>query len=324
MSRSRDQLNEDYTRLQSLMEGNGPLGPGSATIHDRNAVVEPVKPGQRIYTPEREALHREIILEIVNEARSRGVPKDRKVILMAGVPASGKTTIRDSRILGESPMLIIDTDDVKRRLVSKLEARRELPDIPEFGPDERHLQLSGKLQRVHSEASDVVTKVIAEARMQGLNMVVDDTMRDKDKTVRRIAGLRRDKYQVEACYVCAPIEQAQEQARTRCIDAWLNHDPRGATVIPTEVWAEALRHADGVIDNARIFVELVHAGAANGGFDRGAFVDCTGGRRLGRDGLPGVVGVTWEAGIRRDHDLVAARHLDQMIPPHLRSLDLQR
>jgi hypothetical protein len=305
VSWSRDDLNDDYTRTQSRLEDGELLGPESDRRED---------------TTDRAALHRQIVLEIVDEAISRGVPSNRHAVLMGGVPASGKTTIRDSRMMGGALHLVIDTDDVKRRLVSKLEARGELPDIRDIGAG--HLQLSGKLQKAHSEASDIVTKVIAEAMRRELSLVIDDTMRDKDKTARRVADLHRAGYQVEACYVHAPIDQAREQARTRCIDAWLSNDPRGGSVMPPEVWTKA-QLPGGVIDNARIFVELAQAGPANGGFDRATFVDNTG-RRLGRDGLPGIAGVTWEAGIRRDRDPAAARHLDQVIPPHLRGPALQR
>lgn len=157
----------------------------------------------QVYTPERAAIHNEIVNAVMKRAQS--IPNDGKAIFGGGLPGAGKTTALQSLPdVDTSKYLAVAPDDFKEELAK----RGMVPKVHGLTPMEA-------TPLVSEEAHHIANMVAARAQAQHKNIIIDLTMMPEDKAEERIARLHKDGYKVHGVYVDVPIEVSIERAQYR-------------------------------------------------------------------------------------------------------------
>jgi predicted ABC-type ATPase len=161
-------------------------------------------PDRQQWTPQRDALHGEIVAEIYGRASE--VPCEYKALIVGGLGGAGKTTVLNQIPEIElSRFLVINPDDIKEEL-----ARRGLvPEIEGLTPMEAS-------DLVHEESSAIAKQLARKAQSDGKNLIWDITMSSEESTQRRIDDLRAAGYtQVDGLFVDIPIETSVKRMELR-------------------------------------------------------------------------------------------------------------
>lgn len=159
------------------------------------------------WTPEREAMHQQIIDELIPESipKAEGTPI---YTFMGGGPASGKSFVVKNKgaelgVPSKDKAITIDCDNIKGML-------------PEFSPVDK-----AKVSGVHEESSALAKRAKEIGMNEGYN-VIDDGTGDggADKMKKKIAQAKKAGMKVNAVYVTTSIENALEQnaSRARSVD----------------------------------------------------------------------------------------------------------
>jgi thymidylate kinase len=158
----------------------------------------------KTYTPERAAIHKEIVQEELDKAKD--IPREHKAVMTGGLPGAGKSTSLQ-KLFGkdvDKQYYTVNTDDYKIAL-----AKRGL--VPARGgtsPMELH-QLAAK------ESNDLTNLILAAMTERGTNVIVDGTMTSLPLVQLRADTLRKDGYSVRAVFVHVPLDTALERADAR-------------------------------------------------------------------------------------------------------------
>lgn len=182
--------------FEALMSGND-----SKNLHTTNG---------KWNKDRKEGVHKGIKKEYATmalQAKSTGTPK---VVYMAGLPASGKTTtVKQGGLFEEVPgtngllmrnlktgenYLVLNSDDVKTRL-----------------PEYNGLNAS----YMHEESSAVHSEMIKNFRDAKINIIVDGTLKDSTKAIKGIQEFKNKGYETGIVYVDTPVEKALEFCQAR-------------------------------------------------------------------------------------------------------------
>jgi predicted ABC-type ATPase len=161
-------------------------------------------PDRQQWTPQRDALHGEIVAEIYGRASE--VPCEYKALIVGGLGGAGKTTVLSlTPGIEISRFLVINPDDIKVEL-----ARRGLvPEIEGLTPMEAS-------DLVHEESSAIAKQLARKAQSDGKNLIWDITMSSEESTQRRIDDLRAAGYtQVDGLFIDIPIETSVKRMELR-------------------------------------------------------------------------------------------------------------
>lgn len=159
------------------------------------------------YKEEREALHKEIIDKIFAN-KEKAKPKNGekpKAVFLGGRGGSGKSKFgmpdKDNPanlgLYNKENYIVLDADAIKE----------QLPEYQGFNAYE-----------VHEESSDILNKAIQMARDEGLNVVLDATMKTLSSSERKIKSFADADYDIEMYYMHLPREKAAERAIGRYMD----------------------------------------------------------------------------------------------------------
>lgn len=208
--------------------------------------------GVREYTPERAALHREIVDHLISEAIAAGVPAERKAIMSGGMGGSGKGYIL-GKLVDKSQYITIDPDHVKEQMLQ----RGMGPDIPGLQPME-------SATFIHEESSHISKMLTAQVAAQGLNAVLDTTMATEDSTRKRVNLMIDHGYDVEAVFADVPLHVTEESAMKRYLDASRVYQATGKgfggrLVIPSYLKASAPSPGSGFDSKNRETLENLRA-----------------------------------------------------------------
>lgn len=153
------------------------------------------------YTPERLALHKQIIDEYTK--RGESVPNDRRAIITAGLGGAGKSTVlrknaqapdsvaskmgikydsydKDGNGVGEPTNFVtLNPDDIKERMA-------QLGAVPKVD----HLSPMEASPFVHEEASAITEQIAKRMQSQGKNVIHDVTLNSVGSGDKRISALR--------------------------------------------------------------------------------------------------------------------------------------
>ena len=152
----------------------------------------------RVYSPEREELHLEIIRGALSDARATDEPD---VIVLAGGPASGKSTHLETHDLARG-RVVVDPDAVKNGLPEYAELVAQGSRYAAFG--------------THEESSDVAKRMIGAAMEQRLPLLLDVTGDGGPGAFgEKLRPFLDAGYEVEVRYVDVSIPVALEWAGTR-------------------------------------------------------------------------------------------------------------
>jgi len=190
------------------------------------------------YTPERAALHDEILDEIW-ERRGKHVPRDRRALILGGLPGSGKSTLlrKLQHIPGlGSPddFLRIDPDEIKEALID----RGMVPQIEGYTP----MELAPLF---HQESSHLARRLAQRAMRHGTNIIFDGTLRNPNHLPSRIQELRDAGYEAPyGIFLDIPVERSLASARNRYVDQLERHargeNPYGGRLVPPEFIANSV------------------------------------------------------------------------------------
>lgn len=177
--------------------------------------------GTKVWTPDRARLHDEIIGNIMAQADANGVPKDRKAVMMGGLPGAGKSTFLrehggklgleiDDR--GEpTNAIVINPDQMKEALLTRDGA---VPRVDGLNDDEHALL-------IHEESSHLAKMLATRALGGGYNVVFDITLGDGVKAKQKYitngsgTGAKDLGYDVSAAFVDGDMATSLHRAGLR-------------------------------------------------------------------------------------------------------------
>ena len=153
------------------------------------------------YKQERQEKHNEI-LEKIFANKDNAKPKNGEkptVIFLGGRGGSGKSKfdMPDEKnpgnigIYDKSKYIVLDADEIKKML----------PEYQGYNAYE-----------VHEESSDILNTALTKARKEGLNVVLDATMKTLSSTEKKIKAFDDAGYNIEMYYMHLPREKAAERA----------------------------------------------------------------------------------------------------------------
>lgn len=196
------------------------------------------------YTADREALHEKIIADLF-ENKNNAKPKDGEkptAIFLGGRGGSGKskfdmpTEKRQSNlgIYDRSKFIVLDADEIKEHL----------PEYKGYNAYE-----------VHEESSDILKKALQKAQEEGLNVVLDATMKTVSSTEKRIKPFADADYNIEMYYMHLPREKAAERAVHRFMTGG-KKDEQGNIIkegryVPLDVILEEMKENEEAFDKLK-------------------------------------------------------------------------
>jgi predicted kinase len=155
------------------------------------------KDDSAIYSPEREKLHEQIIEEILSPQKminSKPLNGEKpRFIMLGGRGGSGKSWFKGN-VYNADEAIVLDADEIKGKL-------------PEYE--------GWNAQQVHEESSDILEKILARAREEGLNVVLDATMKTAASVMKKVQTFKDSGYQIEAHYMHLPRQEAAKRAVSR-------------------------------------------------------------------------------------------------------------
>lgn len=149
------------------------------------------------FTDERLALHKEIVDSYLEQAK--GVPQNREVLVMGGLPGAGKTTARKEL---KFDGVAIDPDEIKSVLLNN----SPIPD---------GMKKWECAALVHEESAIVATKVVKAMAKSGANTVVDITMNDAWSVDMRLKHFDAAGYTASAAFVDVSVETSKKRIMGR-------------------------------------------------------------------------------------------------------------
>lgn len=155
-----------------------------------------------VYVPERQALHDEIISEILEAHKD--VPREKQAVMSGGLGGAGKGFVLGGVAgIDQSQYLTLDPDEIKQAMIEKgME-----PKIDGVDPGET-------AWAIHEESSDISSRLKAQAQALGMNIILDNTM-GSDKVFGKIQELKDLGYEVDGVFVDVPIQQSIDAAFKR-------------------------------------------------------------------------------------------------------------
>jgi predicted kinase len=146
------------------------------------------------YTEEREKLHGRIMQELLRPDKLRAAlsPLGEKptFMILGGRGGSGKSWFKNN-VYDPSKYVILDADEIKGML-------------PEFE--------GWNAQDVHEESSDILEQMLSACIKNGLNVVLDGTMKTASSALGKVFRMKSAGYKTEAHYMHLPRQEAAKRA----------------------------------------------------------------------------------------------------------------
>lgn len=177
-----------------------------------------------VWNPDRAAMHRKLMFDGV-EIKGKKVPgllsPDRikaatppegqapTFVALGGLGGSGKSSL-DGRVYQEANAIVLDADHIKGM-------------IPEYEGWNAH--------QVHEESSHVLESVLEMAKILGVNVVLDATMKTGKSLEEKVDAFKNAGFRTEAHYMHLP----RQEAAKRAIGRFLNGGESGRYVPPEVV-----------------------------------------------------------------------------------------
>jgi predicted kinase len=169
------------------------------------------------YTPEREALHGRIMGALLSPDKLRSAkPREGEkptMIMLGGRGGSGKSWFKDN-VYDPNKFVILDADTIKE----------ELPEYEGWNSFQ-----------VHEESSDILEQMLDLCKREGLNIVIDMTMKTPKSAYERLALFKDKGYRTEAYYMHLPPQEAAKRAINRYRNGEKENDYKGRFVPPETI-----------------------------------------------------------------------------------------
>ena len=147
------------------------------------------------YTPERGKLHVKILEELIFDNLEKCIPQEGEaptLILLGGRGGSGKSKFKN--LVYDDHFVVLDPDVIKKKL-------------PEYE--------GWNATEVHEESSDIMEQALLICQRNGLNVVVDSSMKTSKSVERRLQMFKDAGYQTEAHYMFLPPQKSAQRAVAR-------------------------------------------------------------------------------------------------------------
>ena len=157
-------------------------------------------------TPEREAVHKQIIDDILHG--KTGEPSGQGTLrMMGGGASSGKSSALNSGLIPrfkDEHHITVDPDQIKKMLPGYKELAQQTPDAAGI---------------YHEESSALAKRLYKVALEEGINVTYDGTGNNSPSSVLKKVNQAREKnYKVEAVYMTLPIDEALRRNQKRYED----------------------------------------------------------------------------------------------------------
>lgn len=166
--------------------------------------TETMHGNRNLYTPERAAIHKEIVGQHL--AKAVNVPSEGRGLVMGGLGGAGKSTVlKNNPSIDISKYAVVNSDDIKEEL-----ARRGLvPPVEGLSPMEAS-------SLVHQESRHVANLVSRALMRRHKNVAFDITMKGTQDTQDRLDWFAHHGYRdVHGIFVDVPTETAVERNMAR-------------------------------------------------------------------------------------------------------------
>lgn len=186
-------LNYAYLKTESLEN----RGINTENLHST------VNDGKRIWSPEREALHNEIINDFLT--RWNKVPLNREAVLSGGLAGGGKTTTLTHHTHYDlSDYAFLSPDDVKEAM----SARNMFPVLHGLTPME--VSALG-----YEESCHITNTLFSDCLNKGRNLIFDTTMGHSSALEAKLNPMKEKGYKVDAVFVDIQISTSLRRSQER-------------------------------------------------------------------------------------------------------------
>lgn len=186
-------LNYAYLKTESLEN----RGINTENLHST------VTNGSRAWTPEREALHNEIINQFITDWDN--VPLNREAVLSGGLAGGGKTTTLTNHTHYDlRDYAFLSPDDVKEAM----SANGMFPDIHGLTPME--VSALG-----YEESCHITNLLFQDCLDNGRNLIFDTTMGNELALKAKLNPMREHGYKVDAVFVDIQISTSLRRSQER-------------------------------------------------------------------------------------------------------------
>ena len=199
MSDEEYKAHRDHVEHELVAHGTSDLMRSPVSTHNSQDRVGGI---EGAYTPERKALHDQILAEY--EEKAKNVPSEHRAVIMGGLGGAGKSTVlrheakspfsvasklgikyrtydkKGEGVGDPSNFITINPDDIKERM-AELGA---IPKVDELSPMEGS-------PFAHEEASMLAARIADRAQSQGKNVIHDITLNSVGSGEKRISALRQ-------------------------------------------------------------------------------------------------------------------------------------
>lgn len=187
-----------------------------------------------VWSEERRELHNELIDKMM--FKYRNVPIDGKIIMSAGLPGAGKTTVLTKYMDTDmSQYATVSSDDFKEMLAEE----GQIPEIEGLTPME-----SSTL--VHLESSYLADTLSAKLAEEKKNIIYDFTCKKEASAISRIDTYVNNGYStsnIQMVFVNISVDTAHERAKYRYREG-LNNGDIGGRHLPSSI-IEGCRPPEG-------------------------------------------------------------------------------
>jgi predicted kinase/plastocyanin len=179
------------------------------------------------YTEEREKLHGRIMQELLSPDKLRSalppIGEKPTFMILGGRGGSGKSWFKNN-VYDPSKFIILDADEIKSML-------------PEFE--------GWNAQDVHEESSDILEQMLTTCIRNGLNVVIDGTMKTASSALAKVFRMKSAGYRTEAHYMHLP----RQEAAKRAIGRFKNGGKEGQNGEPPEPFTGRYVPVDIILKN---------------------------------------------------------------------------
>ena len=179
---------------EHIREVNGKIKFGSADRDTNKKFLISGKGESARYTENREKLHGAIMQALLAPDKIRAAKpalgESPTFMILGGRGGSGKSWFKD-KLYDPLKYVILDADEIKTML-------------PEYN--------GWNAQDVHEESSDILEQMVCMCIREGLNFVLDGTMKTAKSALGRILRVQSAGYKTEAHYMHLPAQEAAKRA----------------------------------------------------------------------------------------------------------------